>query len=29
MEKVNERTEGAVRIVELDRPEALNAFIAW
>ncbi len=26
METVNERTEGAVRIVELDRPEALNAF---
>ena len=26
METVNTRDEGAVRIVELDRPEALNAF---
>ena len=26
METLNVRDEGAIRIVELDRPEALNAF---
>ncbi len=26
METINARTEGAVRVIELDRPEALNAF---